>query len=239
LIGQTQVNSELAGFVNPENSSNQADYLGNIDQIEDIVRINQVDELVFCAASISSRQIINTMLQFTDSGIEFKIAPPESLSVIGSNSSTAAGDLYTLHFNTLSRLLNRRKKRLFDIAVSLILLAFSPVLAFFTSSPAGLFRNLIQVLFGFSSWVGYYQTTGELQTSLPKIKQGILTPYDLKKGVVLEGKTVEQVNLTYAKDYRIFHDLQIIISGFTYLGRKPDTPSNIVPGSDPATHDQV
>lgn len=239
LIGQTQVNSELAGFVNPENTSNQEDFIGHIDQIEDIVRINQVDELVFCAASTSSRQIIKTMLLFTDSGIEFKIAPPESLSVIGSNSSSAAGELYTLHFNTLSRLLNRRKKRLFDIAVSLILLAFSPVLAFFTSSPAGLFRNLIRVLFGFSSWVGYYQTTGERPTSLPKIKQGILTPYDLKKGVALEGKTVEQVNLTYAKDYRIFHDLQILISGFTYLGRKPDTPSNIVPGSDPTTYDQV
>ncbi len=239
LIAQTQVNSELVGFVNPEDSSNQSDFLGHIGQIEEIVRINQVDELVFSAASISSRQIINTMLHFTDSGIEFRIAPPESLSVIGSNSSVTAGDLYTLHFNTLSRLLNRHKKRLFDIAVSLILLVTSPALVFFTANPAGLLRNIIQVLFGISSWVGYCRSTGGHLAGLPKIKRGILTPLDLHEGKAIEGKTVEQVNQSYAKDYRIFHDLQIIISGFRHLGRKPDILSINVPDSDPAMHDHV
>jgi O-antigen biosynthesis protein len=221
LIGQTQVTPELVGFVTPDNSSTKTDYIGHIEQIEDIVRINQVDELIFCAADISSQQIIRTMLQFTDSGIEFKIAPPESLSVIGSNSHDTAGDLYVLHFNTLSRLLNRRKKRLFDIIISFTLFILSPVLLFFVKEPTGLFYNIMKVLPGFLSWVGYYQSTGGQHPGLPKIKPGILTPYDLHREKGLKGKTDEEVNQQYAKDYRIIHDLQIIIAGFRHLGRKP------------------
>ena len=166
LIGQSQTNSELVGFVYPEIRNHQPVFLGHIGQIGDMVRINQVDELIFCASSISSQQIINTMLHFTDSGITFKIAPPESLSVIGSNSAGNAGDLYTLHFNTLSRVLSQRKKRLFDMVFSLILLGISPLTVFFIRDPAGMFRNILRVLSGFSSWVGYCRLSNHQRAEL-------------------------------------------------------------------------
>lgn len=239
LIKQTQGIPDLIGFVNPDENDILTDYMGHIGQIEDIVRINQVDELIFCASNISSRKIITTMLQFTDSGIEFKIAPPEGLSVIGSNSDVATGDLYILHFNTLSRLLNRRKKRLFDTIISLVFLFMSPIGLFFISSPAGIFRNIYKVLLGYLSWVGYYQAAGELHPGLPKIKPGILTPYDLYKDAGLDSKTVGQLNQAYAKDYRIIHDLNIIISGFRHLGRKPSVLSGNIRGIHPKKHDQI
>ena len=69
-----------------------SDFIGNIIQIRDIVEINKVDELIFCAKDMTSQSIIKTMLQFTDKNIDFKIAPPESLSVIGSNSINTAGN---------------------------------------------------------------------------------------------------------------------------------------------------
>jgi len=239
IIKQTQVIPELIGFVNPIDSPGKPDFIGHIGQIEDIVRINQVDELIFCAANITSQQIIRTMLHFTDCGIEFKIAPPESMSVIGSNSNVTAGELYILHFNTLSRLLNKLKKRLFDIAISLIFLVISPVWVFLIKKPTGMFRNILCVIVGFSSWVGYFQSTGGNHPGLPKIKPGILTPYDLHKASGVKGETYEQLNLLYAKDYRIIHDLHIIIKGFRHLGRKPAVLSNADSGIDKKEYGQI
>ena len=226
IIKQTQVMPELIGFVNPEEGRITNEFIGPIDHIEEIVRINQADELIFCAASVSSQQIIRTMLQFTDTGIEFKIAPPESLSVIGSNSNDTAGELYVLHFNTLSRILNRRKKRLFDVLVSVLFLPACPILLFVVSNPAGLIRNIFSVLFGIYSWVGYYQSTGGEHPGLPRIRPGVLTPFDVHKQESPSDEYIEQVNLFYAKDYRILNDLKILIGHFKWLGRSPATVTN-------------
>jgi hypothetical protein len=223
---------ELIGFVNPGNDRLSTGFIGHIDQIEEIARINQADELVFCATSVSSQDIIKTMLQFSDSGIEFKIAPPESLSVIGSNSHDTTGELYVLHFNTLSRLLNKRKKRLFDVSFSLCLLSVYPVLFFFVSSPAGLFKNIFRILFGINSWVGYYQSTGGHHPGLPKIKPGILSPLDINKHENSGIEIINQMNLSYAKDYRIRNDIKIIISNYRLLGRVPAEAGKKVPKAE-------
>ena len=228
IVRQTHLVPELVGFVDPDNEQLRTGFIGNLEQIEDIVRINQVDELIFCAANISSQEIIRTMLHFTDSGIEFKIAPPESLSVIGSNSNDTAGELYVLHFNTLSRLLNRRKKRLLDILMSFVFLIFFPVLIFVVWNPAGMFRNILHVLIGSTSWVGYYKSTGGHHPGLPRIRPGILTPHDLYNRPCGQEDEIEQINLMYAKDYRIVRDIRIILKGFRHIGRK----SAIVSGID-------
>lgn len=110
IMKQTQIKPELVGYVSPDESYDHKVFLGQVDMIEDIVKINKVDELIFCAKDLTSKTIISTMLKFTNAEIDFKIAPPESLSVIGSNSINTAGDLYVVHFNTISRNLNRRKK---------------------------------------------------------------------------------------------------------------------------------
>ena len=184
------------------------------------MKINHIDELIFCANDMTSQRIIKTMLQFTDTGIEFKIAPPESMSVIGSNSNNTVGELYVLHFNTLSRILNRRKKRVFDIVLSLLFLASSPVLIFVVKKPIGLLLNIFTVLLGCASWVGYFQSTGGNHPGLPRIKPGILTPCDNWRKMTEEDGTDEKINLLYAKDYRIINDLGIILKGYKDLGRR-------------------
>jgi hypothetical protein len=221
IISQTQFVPDLVGFVNPINEQAGPDFIGHIGQIQDIVQINQVDELVFCAAAMPSHEIIRTMLQFTHTGIEFKIAPPESMSVIGSSSNDISGELYVLHFNTLSRILNKRKKRLFDVVLSVIMLVLSPVLVFLVDEPAGLYRNIFIVIRGAASWVGYYQSTGGNHPGLPIIRPGVLTPHDLQMNRLPDAGSDEQLNLMYAKDYRISNDLKIIISGYKQLGRLP------------------
>ncbi|HLO57829.1 MAG TPA: glycosyltransferase [Bacteroidales bacterium] len=215
IIKQTQVLPELVGYVDPFSGGNIRS-IGHLDQIDEIVRINQVDELIFCSASVSSEQIIRTMLRFNDSGLEFKIAPPASLSVIGSNSIDTTGELYVLHFNTLSRKSSRHKKRFLDVVISILFLVFSPVMLFMVRNKPGYFRNAFSVLAGFSSWVGYYGSTGGEHPGLPKIKKGILTPVD---GMIPGAELVNQMNLSYAKDYRLTNDLRIIAHNLKNLGQ--------------------
>jgi hypothetical protein len=221
IINQTHVVPELIGYVSPDENSTGDEFMGDLSQIEDIVRVNQADELIFCAASLSSEKIIHTMLQFTDTDIEFKIAPPESLSVIGSNSNESAGELYVLHFNTLSRLLNKRKKRLFDLVFSILLIPASIIVIFIVRNRGGYIRNIFSVLAGINSWVGYYRTTGGEHPGLPRIKPGILTPADLNGHQSNLEVQDEQINLSYAKDYRIKNDVKILINNLPLLGRMP------------------
>ena len=220
ILKQTQIKPELIGIVSPDEKSMKSDFIGNIIQIRDIVEINKVDELIFCAKDMTSQSIIKTMLQFTDKNIDFKIAPPESLSVIGSNSINTAGDLYIVNFNTISRSLNRRKKRMLDMCISLGLIAGCPFSIFFVKNPLRYFINVFAVLLGIYSFVGYYGTTGGIHTNLPYLKKGILSPLDGLSREITNKKLIEKVNMLYAKDYKIINDLSILFKGFSFLGRK-------------------
>jgi GT2 family glycosyltransferase len=224
IIRQTRVRHELLGFVDPDEAGANTGFIGHIGQIEEIVKINRADELIFCAGTMSAKRIITTMLKFTNTEIAFKIAPPEGMSVIGSSTGSAEFDLYVLHFNTLARVLNRRKKRLFDILVCMILALLSPVLIFIVPRPWGLLQNMIRVLFGFSSWVGYHETTGGDHPELPRLKPGVLTPLDVMKDARNDVEFIEKANLNYAKDYEIKNDLNILLNAYRYLGRTPAMP---------------
>jgi lipopolysaccharide/colanic/teichoic acid biosynthesis glycosyltransferase len=162
------------------------------------------------------------MLKFTNAEVDFKIAPPESLSVIGSNSINTAGDLYVVHFNTISRSLNRRKKRMLDVLLSLFFLAGFPVLAFMVSNPLQYLRNIFTILLGVHSWVGYQSASGKVPSSLPRLKPGILSPYFNLGQKDPDLKLIEKINMLYAKDYKIWYDLSIVLKGFRKLGRHPD-----------------
>jgi len=63
--------------------------------------------------------IIDKMTEWQHTQVDYKIAPEDSLSIIGSNSIHTRGDLYTVHINAVDKVANRRNKRLLDIVLSL------------------------------------------------------------------------------------------------------------------------
>ncbi|MBN2274973.1 MAG: glycosyltransferase [Bacteroidales bacterium] len=222
ILRQTRIKPELIGYVSPDESCNNLNFLGSVSMIEEIVKIHKVDELIFCAKDMTSRNIISTMLKFTNAELDFKIAPPESLSVIGSNSINTAGDLYVVHFNTLSMNLNRRKKRILDFLLSILFLAVSPLTAFFVIHPGRFIKNIFTVLFGIHSWVGYHPVSEATISLLPRLRPGILTPVCQLESTNQDRKTVEKINMLYAKDYSIWNDLIIIWKGLRQLGSGPN-----------------
>jgi len=219
LLEKTQIQSKLAGFISLDNTDRDENYIGELNQLKEIIRINSIDEVVFCAENISSGQIIRAMLDLTQLNIDFKIAPPESISIIGSNSIHTAGDLYVVNVNSISKSSNKRKKRLMDIGYSIVLLFLSPFIIWFYKNKGYFISNLFSVLFGKISWIGYITEVGTFET-LPRLKNGVLHPGDLFTELTLEKEKVSQLNMLYAKDYSVLTDTKILLKGWKNIARQ-------------------
>jgi len=220
IINQIDVKYEAIEFIRVTEQNDEDFFSGNIEDIHEMANIEKIDEIIFSGSDLPSREIINLMLNFADERIDFKIAPPESLSVIGSNSINTAGDFYIVNLNAISKPKNLRNKRFVDFFFSFTLLLLSPFYIFVFRNPSGFYKNMWNILSGKLSFVGYYLPEDALQEPIPKIKQGILNPmYGLvrKKN---NQEMIEKINFIYAKDYKTFNDLLIIFRGFKQLDRK-------------------
>lgn len=215
LIKATNANPSFVGFVSvEEHSMANGTFIGNISQLDEIIKVHLINEIIFCSKDISSQLIINYMLAMVSSGVDFKIASPESLSIIGSNSVDTAGNLYMIDVNSISKASNQRIKRMLDIFASALAIFLSPVLFFIQEHKPHYFSNCFKVLFGLYSWVGYGKNTDR---SLPKIKPSVLFPA-MTKINVLEQEKMALLNLQYAKDYRVEKDVLIIWRCIRKLG---------------------
>lgn len=214
LLLDTQAKPDIVGFVSPSPEENISGTLGNIEQIDEITAIHKVNEIVFCAKDLSSQVIIGIMTRLIGTSTDFKIAPPESLSIIGSNSINTAGDLYTIHFNSIGKESNRRNKRLLDLIVSLLLLLSFPFWILFTRGKFRSLINVLSVLVGSRTWVGYLVPEGVDMSALPQLKKGILNPASYRRESSISPDRIKEINVVYAKDYRVFNDLLIITRNF-------------------------
>jgi len=220
LLRKTVINPGFIGLVRiTENGGKSNGFIGNLTQIKEIITIYQIDELIFCAKDIPAKDIIDHMAKLQDSQVDYKIAPPESMSIIGSKSINTSGDLYIININSISKTNNRRNKRFLDIFVSIVLLSAFPLCMFFQKQPLGFVINIFKVLFGWKTWVSYAVFSGTDIQHLPKIRRGVLNPTDLLKEQINDPATLERLNLLYARDFKISNEITTILKGFTHLGR--------------------
>lgn len=164
--------------------------------LQDLIRIEHVDEVIFCGADIELQRIIELMASLKTSAVEYKIAPAEGDYIIGSDNILSSDSLYLDNLNTISTDTCRRNKRLFDILSSLLLLLLSPLTFWFQRHKRSYFPHTLSVLVGRCSWVGY---TG---------RKGIFTPSDLFDN---PSPTVqERLMLRYMRHYRTTSDIVIL-----------------------------
>lgn len=220
LLGQTSAHTGFVGFVSASDEDvNEASFIGRFGQLADIVNIYGIDEVIFCAKDLPAHEIIDRMAQLGDSRkVNYKIAPPESLSIIGSNSIDTAGDLYVIDINSVSKPVNRRNKRVIDVGLSLLFLGTFPLLMWMMKKPFGFVANIFTVLFGIKSWVGYAPSQNE-NIHLPKIRPGVLNPSDALPEEQRTPVICSRLNLLYAKDYQVGNDLNVVRKGFRDLGK--------------------
>lgn len=81
------------------------------------------------------------------------------------------------------------------------------------------FRNILSILMGQKTWVGYSPLIQKNNNPLPRIRKGVLFSTDILQLNTYNDEIIRQVNTIYAQDYKISTDLQIIIKAFKHLGR--------------------
>ena len=222
LIRNSVVSPAFIGLVHVGDIKNHKEgFIGNLSQIRDIISIYKVNEVVFCAKNIAAGRIIDLMSDLKYAQVQYKIAPPESFSIIGSKSINTPGDLFMVEVNSINKPQNIRNKRTFDIISSFALLVLYPFLMFFIPKPLNFLKNIIKVLFGKRTLIGYGEITlnSSNNYSLHAIKKGILNTTDALKNIQLDMDTIDRLNVLYARDYQVVNDLNILVKSIRKLGR--------------------
>ncbi len=207
--------------VSIDEEKGSSECIGDVRQVNEIIQIHQIDEAIFCAKDITSRHIISIMSEMENKKVEFKIAPPESMYIIGSNSIQSSKDLFILDVNSVSKIQNKRNKRLLDLILSVFFITLSPLLIFIVKKRIGLFKNCFAVLFGIKTWVGFFPEK-ESKYNLPKLKNGVLNALSNLSKEERSPKTIQKLNVVYAKDYSVIRDINIIFSSLKHLGNATD-----------------
>ena len=218
LVQRMQPKCEFAGIVLMDKPLDTDDkIIGHLDQLPDLIALYRINEVLFCAKNVPSDQIIDWMMRLQSSQLEFKIAPEDSMSVIGSNAIFTAEDLYSIPVNAITQKDNLRKKRAFDVISAIILLLFLWADIWFVKGKSSFVRNIFKVLFGQMSWVGFHSNL-DLPSTTP-IRRGVLSPADRFANLELSEEMTNLSDRLYARDYNVVTDLNILLCGFGKLGR--------------------
>lgn len=218
LLNDAYYKLDVLGYITSnKNDASQKGYLGYLEELDRVVQINKLDELIFCSKDISAHRIIEWMTRVDNRIVDFKIVPDESNFIIGSNSSNKRGDFYSLNIE-LNILSDRqiRNKRLFDVSLAIIFLLSFPFTAWFIAYPQQFMRNILLVLGGECTWVGY---TESVSPNLPKLKKGIIHPVIHLAKDQLSNTVVYKHNLSYAREYSLITDFLLVFKGLRYLDR--------------------
>ncbi|MFD2785452.1 glycosyltransferase family 2 protein [Hymenobacter rubripertinctus] len=220
LLEQAAVPARVIGYVAPGPALAGAtdDLLGEVRQLDDIIRIYGLSELVFCGRDLPASQIIGLMVGLPQHPpVAFKILPQDSEYIIGSSGKDEPGDYYALDITlNLFRPAQVRNKRLLDILTSSLLLLLAPVLVWAQRYKLGYLRNCLRVLSGSRTWVGLRYATAPSRAA-----QAVLSPTDaVRAAAPLAEATRRRLELLYAKDYEPATDLRVLGQCFRRLGRE-------------------
>lgn len=218
LLHSTNASPGFVGIMSAD-FDNFVGGLGNISQLKEIIRIYSMDEVIFCSKDISAINIIDQMSDLQELNIDYKIAPQEGVSIIGSNSINTSGELYTIEVNPINNFQNKRNKRVLDIVLCMAVLIVSPYLVFKQRKPLKMFSNVFNVAIGNKSWVGFNNTHNDSSLRLPNIRKGVLTITDAITNDKLTDETIRNLNLLYAREYSIKADLKIVVACYNKLDK--------------------
>ena len=215
LLGQTRMEHEYVGYIQCGNALDDSRALGHFQKLDELIQIFKLEEVVLCHRDLGSARIIDAMLEYGQK-VQIRTIAENGESIIGSHSKNTAGDLYALDLNlNINKPGHRRNKRVFDFLSSFGILLLSPILWLFVRGKFHLISNAVKVLFGQLSWVGY----GDEELEGLALKPSVLTPADEFPGSVFDGNTLKRLMQIYAREYSVYHDLNILFKGFRDSGR--------------------
>ena len=216
MVQSMNASREFVGLITTESAVEPHQLaIGQIADLPELLNIYRINEVIFCGRDIPADQIIDWMNRLQDRQLEYKIAPEDSLSLIGSNSIFTTEDLYTIPIQSVYQKKHRRRKRSFDVMTALILLLFIVVDIWFVDEKGGFVRNIFAVLSGKKSWAGVRHDS-QAEHPLP---MGVLHPVDAYPNSDFSEAMERRAEEIYTRNYSVRNDLSILLGGFSKLGR--------------------
>ena len=219
LLKSTAIKPDFIGLVETDSKTVLPDeFIGHIHQVPEMIQIYGINEVIFCSKDIPHQLIIDKMVDWHAAGVDYKIAPEDSLSIIGSNSINTRGDLYTIGIDAIDSKANRRSKRLFDVVSAVFSIVSWPLILWFMHKPFSFFGNALFVLWGRKTWIGYCGSNTEAGKRLPTIRKGVICPGSVFKNFGENEEMNQRINLFYARDYNVWKDVGLFFKAFRKLG---------------------
>ncbi len=213
ILEELPYDCDLAGYISTTEILEEDERcLGNILQLEDVLKVHKIEEIIFCNHSISTRDIITWMTKLQNQVNFFRIIPKNANFIMGHHQVYEANPQNYVIFSSLALPETRIKKQIFDILVSLFLFTTFPLTFWLYEKPLLALKNLWFILKGKYHLVGYIDGSNP---DLPPLKNGILDiriiyHYHQKNPVILDKQ--------YARYYSLGLDFQILLQGFRKLG---------------------
>lgn len=204
---------KLLGFIKPKDSTEHGDWIGGIENLPLLIELYKANEIIFCAADVSSTSIMNFMGNAHKTKAKYKIMPEKGAYIIGSNSKNTTGEFYSVDITfALSNLNTQQKKRWIDLIVCLSMLILIPVLFLKPKFLIKTAQNWFQCFIGNLTWVGYNQ---QVETSnLPEIKPSVFTVGQSVTNSISDPQLIQNLNFMYASSYRWQNDIDILVKAF-------------------------
>lgn len=209
LWQQAHIEKQIIGRIAPQ-SPDARHALGSLNELPQLAAMFQATEIIYVQSALSFQDIIHSM-QACGTFYEYKLHSAGTDSIIGSNSKNTAGDLYTTDIRyALATPAARRNKRLADISMALVGILLFPFLAFGLTQPLRWLPNMVQLLIGQKTWVGYVS-----QKPFPPCKPyllaldgGQLAPNDPRH---------ESLIRWYAREYTVNDDIRRVLKHWRTL----------------------
>lgn len=222
LLNTLQLGNQLIGFAGTGKQHLHPLMLGDSSALAQLIQTYRINEVIFCGADIAATDIIEQMTAL-GKHTDFKIIPPGSNSIIGSNSKNTAGDIYTVDVQlNIHQPQKQRGKRLVDIGIACLGILTSPLTIWFMENKSGFLGNCFRVLTSGATWVGYLTHEGKVAEDaalrLPRIPTGVLHPLSGRHTGHIPPHIAKRVNFMYARDYSPNRDLSIIRNAWRKLG---------------------
>lgn len=218
LLDKAGISYDFIGGLSPSPEKMEPGHINHLNNLKEFSRLNRVDELIFCARDIPIQEITHWM-GVCGPAYAYKVIVEHGSGIVGSRSKNTAGQLYTLELSyRLADPVHRREKRIFDIALSLVMLPLWPLTTWWTASPVRHFLAIFRVLAGRMTWVGY--APGEPDPEgLPPLRKGVLHILSGVGGDEWTPQEIHHQHFLYARDYRLGTDLGIVLRGYRQIGK--------------------
>ncbi len=220
-INRRRVGEELSGL----------SIVGSIDNIGKVIQDLRVSDVIFSTQTLSYADILSVIGRTREQAVNFHLVPNTLEVIIGKGSVDSLNELPLVQISyNIEKSTNRLLKRLFDIAVSLLLLISIYPFIYFKRIASGasgsqFILRLPAVLSGKRSLVGppgTVQLNGEAAAqgfsgshghagALYLGKPGLTGLIQLQRNRTLSEQEREQYNLYYAKNQSLALDVEILL----------------------------